>query len=72
MQQPERTCESFTWQSPDGLEVLDLDAIHAFITQSYAHGLYEKFGFRSLRAPEGYMELWEPQVYARLATEGTP
>lgn len=35
-----------------------------------AHGLYARFGFQPLAAPETYMERWEPGVYARLATEG--
>lgn len=30
-----------------------------------AHGLYEQFGFRPLARPEGYMELHNPNVYAR-------
>jgi GNAT superfamily N-acetyltransferase len=29
-----------------------------------AHGLYEKFGFTPLRAPERYMELHSPDVYS--------
>jgi GNAT superfamily N-acetyltransferase len=28
-----------------------------------AHGLYEKVGFKSIAAPERYMELWVPEVY---------
>jgi hypothetical protein len=30
-----------------------------------AHGLYEKFGFRPLARPAGYMELHRPDVYAQ-------
>jgi GNAT superfamily N-acetyltransferase len=30
-----------------------------------AHGLYAKHGWRSLAAPAGYMELWDPDVYRR-------
>jgi GNAT superfamily N-acetyltransferase len=30
-----------------------------------AHGLYAKFGFTSLRAPERFMERHDPDVYAR-------
>jgi GNAT superfamily N-acetyltransferase len=30
-----------------------------------AHGLYEKFGFQPLAKPEGYMELFRPNVYAQ-------
>jgi ribosomal protein S18 acetylase RimI-like enzyme len=28
-----------------------------------AHGLYERFGFKSLAAPEIFMEAWNPNVY---------
>jgi GNAT superfamily N-acetyltransferase len=35
-----------------------------------AHGLYERFGFRPLSRPEGYMELHRPDVYA--PAEGCP
>lgn len=28
-----------------------------------AHGLYEKYGFRSLKAPERWMEIHNPNVY---------
>jgi GNAT superfamily N-acetyltransferase len=30
-----------------------------------AHGLYAKHGFKPLAAPDRYMELWDPDVYAR-------
>lgn len=30
-----------------------------------AHGLYAKFGFESLAAPERWMERWDPDVYSR-------
>jgi GNAT superfamily N-acetyltransferase len=30
-----------------------------------AHGLYEKFGFRPLAAPERHMEIHDPEVYGR-------
>ena len=29
-----------------------------------AHGLYEKFGFKPLAAPDRFMELHDPNVYA--------
>jgi GNAT superfamily N-acetyltransferase len=35
-----------------------------------AHGLYEKFGFRPLARPAGYMELHRPDVYAQGHTKG--
>ena len=35
-----------------------------------AHGLYEKFGFRPLANPARFMELHNPDVYARLAGVG--
>jgi GNAT superfamily N-acetyltransferase len=28
-----------------------------------AHGLYEQFGFKGLARPEGFMELYDPNVY---------
>lgn len=30
-----------------------------------AHGLYERFGFRPLARPEGYMEVHRPDAYTR-------
>ena len=30
-----------------------------------AHGLYSKFGFRSLAAAERWMERWDPNVYSK-------
>ena len=30
-----------------------------------AHGLYEKFGFRSLATPERHMEIHDPGVYCQ-------
>lgn len=38
----------------------------SLVTQD-AHGLYEKFGFTPLKAPQNYMELHNPDVYS---TEG--
>jgi enamine deaminase RidA (YjgF/YER057c/UK114 family)/GNAT superfamily N-acetyltransferase len=35
-----------------------------------AHGLYERFGFRPLARPEGYMELHRPDAYAQAAGQG--
>lgn len=32
-----------------------------------AHGLYKKFGFRELKAPERWMERHDPEIYARTA-----
>lgn len=34
-----------------------------------AHGLYKQFGFTSLQKPERYMEIRDPDVYARLQAE---
>jgi GNAT superfamily N-acetyltransferase len=31
-----------------------------------AHGLYSQFGFTSLKTPERYMELHDPEVYQRI------
>jgi GNAT superfamily N-acetyltransferase len=30
-----------------------------------AHGLYAKFGFTPLSAPERFMEKWDPEIYLR-------
>jgi GNAT superfamily N-acetyltransferase len=30
-----------------------------------AHGLYARYGFTPLQAPERFMELWDPNVYQR-------
>ncbi|MFM7115507.1 MAG: GNAT family N-acetyltransferase [Planctomycetota bacterium] len=35
-----------------------------------AHGLYEKFGFRPLARPAGYMELHRPDVYSQGHAKG--
>ena len=32
-----------------------------------AHGLYAKFGFAPLSAPDRWMDRWEKDLYARLA-----
>jgi ribosomal protein S18 acetylase RimI-like enzyme len=37
-----------------------------------AHGLYERFGFRPLARPEGYMELHRPDVYAPVPKPAAP
>ena len=34
-----------------------------------AHELYRKVGFTALNAPERFMEIWDPDVYARIAQE---
>jgi len=34
-----------------------------------AHGLYRQFGFTPVKKPERYMELHDPDVYARLRAE---
>ena len=30
-----------------------------------AHRLYQQYGFKPLARPEGYMEIWDPEVYLR-------
>lgn len=35
-----------------------------------AHGLYERFGFRPLAAPQRFMELHRPEVYLPVGLEG--
>lgn len=37
-----------------------------------AHGLYRQFGFAPLPAPERWMELHDPEIYARNATKTVP
>jgi len=34
-----------------------------------AHGLYEQFGFTSVKKPDRYMEIHDPEVYERLHSE---
>jgi hypothetical protein len=29
-----------------------------------AHGLYEQFGFQPLARPEGYLEVFRPDIYS--------
>ncbi len=51
---------------------LDLDMIHGYLSTCYwargiprdAHGLYAKFGFTPLAAPDRWMEQWVPDSYA--------
>ena len=35
-----------------------------------AHGLYAQYGFKELAVAEGYMERWDPGVYARRPAPG--
>lgn len=45
----------------------DLQGLRRFVLVTRdAHRLYEKFGFQPLARPEGYMELYRPNVYACL------
>ena len=37
-----------------------------------AHGLYAKFGFRPIAAPDRWMDRWEKDLYARLAAQQGP
>jgi GNAT superfamily N-acetyltransferase len=44
----------------------DLQGLRRFVLVTRdAHGLYERFGFRPLTRPEGYMEVHRPDVYLR-------
>jgi ribosomal protein S18 acetylase RimI-like enzyme len=44
----------------------DLQGLRRFVLVTRdAHGLYERFGFRPLARPEGYMEVHRPDVYLR-------
>jgi len=43
----------------------DLQGLRRFVLVTRdAHGLYEKFGFKPLARPEGYMELHRPNIYS--------
>jgi GNAT superfamily N-acetyltransferase len=37
-----------------------------------AHGLYAQFGFAAVRKPERWMELHQPDIYAKAADQTTP
>jgi hypothetical protein len=37
-----------------------------------AHGLYAKFGFAPVKSPESWMEIHQPDVYARSIREAVP
>jgi GNAT superfamily N-acetyltransferase len=37
-----------------------------------AHGLYAKFGFAPIKSPESWMEIHQPDVYARSIREAVP
>jgi hypothetical protein len=42
----------------------DLQGLRRFmLATSDAHGLYAKYGFTSLAAPEKWMEVWRPDAY---------
>jgi hypothetical protein len=42
----------------------DLQGLRRFVLVTRdAHGLYEKFGFRPLARPEGYMEWHRADIY---------
>lgn len=44
----------------------DLQGLRRFVLVTRdAHGLYEKFGFRPLARPEGYMEWHRPDIYTQ-------
>jgi GNAT superfamily N-acetyltransferase len=43
----------------------DLRGLRRFVLVTRdAHGLYEQFGFRPLARPEGYMEVFHPDIYS--------
>jgi GNAT superfamily N-acetyltransferase len=43
----------------------DLRGLRRFVLVTRdAHGLYEQFGFRPLARPEGYMEVFRPDIYS--------
>jgi GNAT superfamily N-acetyltransferase len=47
----------------------DLQGLRRFVLVTRdAHGLYEQFGFRPLARPEGYMEVFHPNIYSNPST----
>lgn len=43
----------------------DLQGLRRFVLVTRdAHGLYEQFGFQPLARPEGYMEVFRPDIYS--------
>lgn len=54
------------WLSECVVNHPDLQGLRRWILATRdAHGLYEQFGFRRLKAPEVFMELHDPDVYSR-------
>lgn len=50
----------------------DLQGLRRFVLVTRdAHGLYQRFGFRPLARPEGYMEIHRANVYAASQAETT-
>ncbi|MEY4729209.1 MAG: hypothetical protein RL020_367 [Pseudomonadota bacterium] len=46
----------------------DLQSVRRFcLFTKDAHGLYERFGFRSAKNPDRYMELFRPGIYQTIA-----
>jgi GNAT superfamily N-acetyltransferase len=37
-----------------------------------AHGLYAQYGFRMVKQPERWMEIYRPDIYARTASQAVP
>lgn len=51
----------------------DLEDLRRFmLTTADAHGLYAKFGFVALTAPDRHMERYDPELYRRMAGSSTP
>jgi N-acetylglutamate synthase-like GNAT family acetyltransferase len=45
----------------------EFDKLRRFILATRdAHGLYEQFGFKSLKSPEKFMEIAQPDIYKKL------
>jgi GNAT superfamily N-acetyltransferase len=53
-----------TWLMETVCSHPDLQGLRRFVLVTRdAHGLYEKFGFTQLEAPERYMEIARPKIY---------
>lgn len=51
----------------------DLQSLRRWmLATSNAHGLYAQFGFTMVKKPERWMELHQPEIYAKAAGRTTP
>lgn len=53
-----------SWMISMIVDLPELQGLRRFVLVTRdAHGLYERFGFKPLARPEGYMEIHRPDVY---------